>query len=110
MAEYPLWTLFAALILAAFLEVTANFFLAKSLGFTRLSYAVTALIFVALAFTFLAYAVRGMDLAVAYALWGAFGVLGTSLGGWVLLGQRMRRNAWLGIIMLIGGMVLLHLG
>ena len=102
------WTFIVAVIIAAVLEIAATLLLAKSKGFTRLPYAVGSLAFVALAFSFLAYAVRGMDVSVAYALWGGFGVLGTSLGGWILFGQRLRSKAWFGISLLIGGMVLLN--
>ena len=35
--------------------------------------------------------------------------LGTSVGGWILFGQRLRPAAWLGMVLLIGGMVVLHL-
>lgn len=106
---YAPWTFVAAVIVAAALEVAANLMLSKSEGFARVRFGIFALCLVGLAFTCLAYAVRGMDLAVAYALWGGFGILGTSLGGWVLLGQRLHRSAWAGMAMLIGGMALLHL-
>lgn len=99
-----------AVIIAAGLEVAANLLLSKSEGFTRIRLALAALAMVGLAFTCLAYAVRGMDLAVAYALWGGFGILGTSIGGWVLFGQRLKASAWAGIAMLIAGMSILHLG
>lgn len=108
-APYAPWTFVAAVMLAAALEVAANLVLSKSEGFTRLHYGIFSLCLVGLAFTCLAYAVRGMDLAVAYALWGGFGILGTSLGGWAFLGQRLHRSAWLGMLMLIGGMALLRL-
>ena len=49
-----------------------------------------------------------MDLAVAYAMWGGFGVLGTSVGGWVLLRQKLNPSAFAGIALLVCGMVLLH--
>ncbi|MCC8194487.1 MAG: multidrug/spermidine efflux SMR transporter subunit MdtI [Deltaproteobacteria bacterium] len=108
-APYAPWTFVAAVVLAAALEVAANLMLSRSEGFTRIRYGLFSLALVALAFTCLAYAVRGMDLAVAYALWGGFGILGTSIGGWALLGQRLRLSAWIGMVMLIGGMGLLHL-
>ncbi|CAK7058955.1 MAG: Spermidine export protein MdtI [Desulfovibrio sp.] len=98
-----------AVIVAAGFEIIANLMLSKSHGFTNLRYGFGALALVALAFTCLAYAVRGMDLAVAYAMWGGFGILGTSLGGWALLGQRLKASAWAGMAMLIGGMAFLHL-
>ena len=106
----PGWTFMLAVIVAAVLEVAANLMLGKSDGFKRRLYAVGALILVCLAFSCLAYAIRGMDLAVAYTTWGAFGILGTSLGGWVLFRQGIRPCAWLGIAMLISGMTMLHLG
>ena len=99
-----------AVIVAAGVEVAANLLLSKSEGFTKIRYGLGALVLVGLAFTCLAYAVRGMDLAVAYAMWGGFGILGTSVGGWLLLGQRLRASAWAGMVVLIGGMGLLHLG
>lgn len=99
-----------AVIAAAGMEVAANLLLSKSEGFTKIRYGLAAFAMVGLAFTCLAYAVRGMDLAVAYALWGGFGILGTSVGGWLLLGQRLRASAWAGMAVLIAGMGLLHLG
>lgn len=103
------WTFVGAVILAAVLEVVANLMLVKSEGFTRLRFSLSALVLVGLAFTCLAHAVRGMDLAVAYALWGGFGILGTCLGGWVFFGQRPRASAWAGMLMLIAGMGMLHI-
>lgn len=50
-----------------------------------------------------------MDLAVAYALWGSFGILGTSLGGWLFFKQKLRPSAFAGMCLLIAGVLLLHL-
>ena len=96
-------------IIAAVLDVAANLMLAKSNGFRNRVYGVISLIFVGMAFYALSLAVREMDLAVAYALWGGFGILGTSLGGLALFGQKLRPCAWLGIALLIGGMTFLKL-
>ena len=104
----PAWTFFAALVAAAGLDIGANMLVGKSEGFKRLRLGLGSLLAVSLAFSFLAYAVRGMDLAVAYALWGGFGILGTCLGGWLLMGQKLRPVAFLGIAVLLGGMALLH--
>lgn len=104
-----IWPYFMAIVAAAGLDIVANIFLAKSQGFKYIVYGVAAVVLVLLAFTCLAFAVRGMDLAVAYAMWGAFGILGTSLGGWLMFNQKIRGTAWLGIAVLIGGITLLHL-
>lgn len=104
---YPLSLL--AVLVAAGLDIAANLLLARSEGFRRKLPGLGALIMVGLAFCALSLAVRHMDLAVAYAMWGGFGILGTSVGGWILFGQRLRLSAWLGMALLIGGMVVLHL-
>ena len=81
----------------------------KSQGFRRKFIGFASLGMVGLAFYALSLAVRDMDLAVAYAMWGGFGILGTSIGGWLLLGQRLKPCAWLGMVLLIGGMTVLQL-
>lgn len=95
-------------LLAAALDVSANMLLARSDSFRRRAVGILALALVGLAFYCLSLAVRHMDLAVAYAMWGGFGVLGTSLGGWILLRQKLRASAFAGIILLACGMMLLH--
>ena len=98
-----------AVIVAALLDIVANLLLAKSQGFRRKFIGFASLGMVGLAFYALSLAVRDMDLAVAYAMWGGFGILGTSIGGWLLLGQRLKPCAWLGMVLLIGGMTVLKL-
>ena len=66
-----------AVIVAALLDIVANLLLAKSQGFRRKFIGFASLGMVGLAFYSLSLAVRDMDLAVAYAMWGGFGILGT---------------------------------
>ncbi|WP_297202380.1 SMR family transporter, partial [uncultured Pluralibacter sp.] len=49
------------------------------------------------------------DLSVAYAVWGGFGVAATLAAGWVLFGQRLNRKGWVGLCLLIAGMVMIKL-
>lgn len=95
---------------AAALDVLANLLLAKSDGFRRRLTGIAALLAVGLAFYCLSLAVREMELAVAYAMWGSFGILGTSLGGLLFFGQKLKPSAYAGMGLLISGMLLLHLG
>ena len=99
---------FLLVMAAAALDVLANLLLAKSQGFARRGLGVAALALVGLAFFCLSLAVRHMDLAVAYAMWGSFGILGTSLGGWLFFRQRVRGAAWAGMALLVAGVALLH--
>ena len=94
---------------SAILDIIANILLAKSNGFKRKGLGIIALLCVAIAFWFLSIAVKDLDLAVAYALWGCFGILGTSLSGWILLGQRMHKTAFVGIALLMCGIILLRI-
>ena len=61
-------------LLAAALDVTANMLLVRSDSFRRRAVGLLALALVGLAFYCLSLAVHHMDLAVAYAMWGGFGV------------------------------------
>lgn len=98
-----------AVMAAAALDIVANAFIVKTEGFRRPLYGIGAIVLICLAFTGLAYAVKTMDLAVAYALWGGFGILGTSLLGALMFGQKLNRYAVLGMVFLIGGMTTLHM-
>lgn len=95
-------------ILAALLDICANLCVASSRGFKHVWYAVAAYILVGAAFYALSIAVQTMDLAVAYAMWGAFGIIGTALGGWAMFKQKPGPLAWAGMGVLITGMILLH--
>jgi len=97
----------AWLALAIGLEIVANIFLKYSDGFRRVIYGVLSLVAVLGAFSALSQAVKGIDLSVAYALWGGFGLVATVAAGWVLFGQRLNRIGWLGVGLLITGMVLI---
>ena len=62
---------------AAALDVLANLLLARSDGFRRRLTGCAALVCIGAAFYCLSLALHHMDLSVAYALWGSFGILGT---------------------------------
>jgi len=97
----------AWLALAVVLEILANIFLKYSHGFRRPLYGLSSLIAVLAAFTALAQAVKSIDLSVAYALWGGFGIVATAAAGWILFGQRLNARGWTGIGVLLVGMVLI---
>ena len=61
-------------ICSALIDVAANMMVAKSEGFRRWRWGVAAIVMVWIAFALLGQAVRYMDLATAYAMWGAIWV------------------------------------
>ena len=91
------------------LEILANVFLKFSDGFRRKFYGIMSLAAVLGAFSALSQAVKGIDLSVAYALWGGFGIAATIAAGWVLFGQRLNHKGWAGLLLLVVGMVLIKL-
>ncbi|GKX58232.1 multidrug/spermidine efflux SMR transporter subunit MdtI [Leminorella grimontii] len=97
----------AFLALAIVLEIVANVFLKLSDGFKRVWLGLLSLACVLGAFSALAQAVKGMDLAIAYALWGGFGIAATVAAGWIMFGQRLNGKGWAGLALLLVGMVML---
>ncbi|ELP06532.1 multidrug efflux system protein MdtI [Salmonella enterica subsp. enterica serovar Enteritidis str. 50-5646] len=89
------WIHGAWLGLAIMLEIAANVLLKFSDGFRRKCYGILSLAAVLAAFSALSQAVKGIDLSVAYALWGGFGIAATLAAGWVLFGQRLNPKAGL---------------
>lgn len=64
------WIHAAWLAFAIVLEIIANVFLKFSDGFRRKAYGLLSIAAVLGAFSALSQAVKGIDLSVAYALWG----------------------------------------
>lgn len=103
------WFHIAWLALAVVLEILANIFLKWSDGFRRIWMGLLSLAAVLGAFSSLAQAVKGIELSVAYALWGGFGIAATLAAGWVLFGQRLNNKGWMGLILLLAGMIMIKL-
>ncbi len=98
---------FGFVVIAALLDVAANMSLTKSNGFQKKKWGFLAIILVLSAFTLLAQAVRGIDLAIAYASWGAIGILGTAMGGYLLFKQKLKPIGWIGIFTVIAAIIVL---
>jgi spermidine export protein MdtI len=103
------WVHAAWLAFAIVLEIVANIFLKFSDGFRRKLYGFLSIAAVLGAFSALSQAVKGIDLSVAYALWGGFGIAATLAAGWILFGQRLNYKGWVGLLLLIAGMVIIKL-
>ena len=100
---------FFLVALSGILDIIANLALAKSDGFKRLWWGILALLLVDSVFLLLALALDlGMELPVAYTLWGAIGILGTALGGYILFNQRLKPIGFLGIALVLIAVYLLH--
>lgn len=97
----------AWLALAVVLEVTGSCLLKLSDGLRRRLPGALGILLVIGAFAALAQAIRGMDLSVAYAVWGGAGLVITALVGAFAFGQRIRPSGWAGIVLVVAGVVAL---
>ncbi|MFM7969346.1 SMR family transporter [Aeromonas sp. A-5] len=71
-------------------------------GFSSQGWGFLGILLVLGAFTLLSEAVSGgqIDLAVAYATWGAIGILGTALGGLLFFRERLKPIGWAGMMVM----------
>lgn len=97
------------LVLAVALEVSGTFLLKLSDGMKRRLAGGLGILLVVGAFAALAQAIRGMDLSVAYAVWGGAGLVITAIIGALAFGQRIRPAGWAGMALVIFGVVALKL-
>jgi spermidine export protein MdtI len=100
---------YAFMAAAIVLEVAANVLVKYSDGFRKRLVGVLGICCILASFTALSRAVQGIDLSVAYALWGGMGIVLTALAGRALFGQRLGRVGWLGVAAIVSGVLLLEL-
>ena len=100
---------FLWLLLAVALEIGGTYLLKLSDGMARRVTGAGGVVLVMGAFAALARAIEGMDLSVAYAVWGGAGLVITAIIGALVFGQRIRPVGWLGILLVVGGVVALKL-
>ncbi|CAH0535288.1 Spermidine export protein MdtI [Vibrio stylophorae] len=98
---------FGFVVLAAFADIMANMALARSQGFKNKQWGVVAIVLVMLAFTLLAQAIKHIDLAIAYASWGAIGIIGTALGGALVFGQKLKPIGWIGMALVVSAVIVM---
>ncbi|WP_267226630.1 multidrug/spermidine efflux SMR transporter subunit MdtI [Dyella silvae] len=95
------------LSIAIVLEVAANVLMKRSHGFTYKGPAVAAIVCALAAFTALSYTIEGIQLSVAYGVWGGVGLIATTVLGITMFGEHLRRSGWLGLVLITAGVVLM---
>lgn len=104
----PILTAYIALAFAIMLEVTGSTFLQKSEQFTRpWPTAAMALCYVA-SFYALSQALKVLPLGIAYAIWAGLGIILTAAISYVVLRQALDMAAWLGIALIVSGVIVMH--
>ena len=95
------------LAIAIVLEIAANVLMKRSHGFAYKRPAVAAIACALAAFTALSYAIDGIQLSVAYGVWGGVGLVATTVLGITMFGERLRRSGWLGLLLISAGVALM---
>lgn len=89
-------------------EVLGTTFLQKSEQFSRLLPTLAMALFYTASFYFLSHALKTLPLGIAYALWGALGVVLTAAVGWVVFRQSLDLAAILGIALIVLGVLVIN--
>ena len=90
------------------IELLATTSLKLSDGFTKPGFAVATLVCFGLAFYMMSLVVRTMPLGIAYSVWAGGGIAGVTLIGVVVFGQALDGAAYLGIGLILAGVIVLN--
>lgn len=97
------------LFIAIVAEVIATSSLKSSDGFTRLWPSLATVVGYGTAFFFLSLTLRTIPVGIAYAVWSGVGVVLITLVGWFAFGQKLELGAFVGIGLIVAGVVVLNL-
>ena len=97
------------LTIAIVSEVLATTALKQCEGFSKLWPSLGVVIGYAVAFYFLSLTLRTIPIGVAYAVWSGVGMILLSLIGWHFFGQQLDRPAYLGILLIIAGVLVINI-
>jgi small multidrug resistance pump len=98
----------AFLFLAIVSEVIATSALKSTQEFTRLLPSIIVVIGYVSAFYFLTLTLRTIPIGIAYAIWSGVGVALIALVGWLIYGQTLDMPAFVGIALIVCGVVVLN--
>lgn len=99
------WLFLAVAIVA---EVIATSSLKASDGFTRPWPSMLVIVGFGIAFYLLALTLRVIPMGIAYAVWSGVGLVLITLIGWIVFGQKLDPPAFVGIGLIICGVVVMN--
>lgn len=95
--------------IAVIFEIAVAISAGNAKGFTRLGWTAATLISGAIGTFFLSLALLTFDVGVGYAIWTSVAGVGVVVLGALFFGQRLSWSKFLGIVLVIGGVVGLRL-
>ncbi|WP_170339109.1 DMT family transporter [Ruegeria arenilitoris] len=97
------------LLLAVIAETIGTTALQASQQFTRFWPSVLVVVGYGFAFYLMALTLKVMPVGIVYAIWSGLGIALIALIGFVVFGQRLDWPAVLGLAMILGGILVIHL-
>lgn len=97
------------LICAIIAETLGTTALQASQQFSRLWPSVMVVIAYAISFYLLAGALKFIPVGIAYAIWSGLGIVCIAAIGYLIFGQKLDTAAVLGLMMILGGILVIHL-
>ena len=99
---------FIIITISALIDVIANLLLKKSDGFKYKIYGISAILLVIVAFVLLSFTLKYVELSIAYSTWGAVGIIGTTLGGYIFYKEKLNYVGILGVVIIVFAVILLN--
>lgn len=100
---------FGFLLIAIASEVFASSMLKQTAGFKRLLPTFGVVIGYGLAFYFLSLTLQSLQIGTAYAIWAGLGTALTAVVGVIFYKEYFNVKKFVGIVLIIGGVVILNL-
>ncbi|MCF4099089.1 DMT family transporter [Maritalea mediterranea] len=90
-------------------EVVATSALKAANGFSETLPSILVVIGYGVAFYYLSLSIKTIPLGISYAIWSGVGVAAVSVVGWVYYKQALDLAALIGMAMILGGVLVIHL-
>ena len=100
------WLLLALAIVA---EVVGTSALEASDGFTRLVPSLVVVVGYVVSFYCLSLVLRHIPVGITYAVWSGLGIVLITVAAFVLFGQRIDLAGWIGMGLIVAGVLVLNL-
>lgn len=97
------------LLLVIITEITATLALQASEQFTKLGFSAIVVVGYAASFYFMALTLKVMPVGIVYAIWSGVGIALIAGIGSVIFGQKLDLPAFLGITLILSGIVVIQL-
>ncbi len=96
------------LFVAVLAETIGTSALQASQQFTRLWPSILVVIAYGISFYLLGLTLKYMPVGIVYAIWSGLGIFFIAMIGFIVFGQQLDAAALLGLSMIIGGVVIIH--